>query len=506
MRRTLWTILCLICAGRACVQALYIPGERQSGMQSAIYAAADGDPTEGIYEIGPVWNTGSKKQYETIQAAVDDSNAGDVIIVTKGIHSGPGNRDIDFRGRAITLRSVEPLEPQVVAATVIDCGGSSENPHRGFLFHSGEDANAVVDGLTITNGGGRYDGGAIKCWDYSSPTIRNCLITGNLSGGRAGGIFCTDHCSPAINNCIFSNNAATRGYGGAICCFDYSSPTIADCIMTDNGAVGRGHHGGAVYCHNGSNATLVNCFMSGNTAGHRGGGFSAYWSEPTLINCTIVGNASLEGGGVSSFRESNPTLVNCIIRDNMAPDGPQIALINTIRVWGVSIPTEMTVLFCDVQGGSSGATVDASCTLNWGEGNIDFDPQFVEPGFWSDANAPWDANYSDYVVGDFHLPPDSPCVNAGDNTSIPAGVTRDLDGEQRVFAERVDLGADEVVTEIVDLNGDGLVGFLDLAVLAHEWLQSGGSLRADFTEDGFIELLDYTKLASRWKWRAKWRR
>ncbi|UCG48089.1 MAG: right-handed parallel beta-helix repeat-containing protein [Phycisphaerales bacterium] len=506
MRRTLWTILCLINAGWACAQTLYAPGERHSGMQSPIYAAVDGNPAQTTYEKGPLWNTGSNRQYQTIQAAIDDSNAGDVIVVAIGSHSGPGNRDIDFKGRAVTLRSVEPLDPLVVAATVIDCGGSNTDPHRGFFFHTGEDANAVVDGLTITNGAGCYDGGAVKCWNHSSPTIRNCLITGNLSGGRAGGIFCAHYSNPAITNCIFTGNAATTGYGGAICCFDNSSPTITDCIMTDNGAMGSGHHGGAVYCHDAGNATLVNCFISGNTAGHRGGGFSAYWSDPTLINCTIVGNASLEGGGVSSFRQSNPTLVNCIIRENRALDGPQIALINTIRIWGVSIPTEMTVLFCDVQGGSAAATVDASCTLNWGQGNIDLDPQFVEPGYWSDANAPWDANYSDYVVGDFHLPPDSPCVNAGDNTSIPAAVTRDLDGEQRVFAERVDLGADEAVAEIADLNGDGVVDFLDLAVLADEWLKNAAGLRADFSENGRVELSDYTHLARWWKWTAKWRR
>jgi len=31
----------------------------------------------------------------------------------------------------------------------------------------------------------------------------------------------------------------------------------------------------------------------------------------------------------------------------------------------------------------------------------------------------------------------------------------DLDGEQRVFADIVDMGADEVVTDPVDLNNDG---------------------------------------------------
>ena len=47
--------------------------------------------------------------------------------------------------------------------------------------------------------------------------------------------------------------------------------------------------------------------------------------------------------------------------------------------------------------------------------------------------------------------------------SAPWGVMADLDGEQRIFADIVDMGADEVVTNPVDLNNDGVVDYLEMS-------------------------------------------
>ena len=80
-------------------------------------------------------------EYPTIQAAIDDSNDGDTIMVSDGTYTGDGNRDIDFLGKAITLRSENGPEN-----CIINCQGSSSNPHRGFTFHSGEGPNSVLAG------------------------------------------------------------------------------------------------------------------------------------------------------------------------------------------------------------------------------------------------------------------------------------------------------------------------------------------------------------------------
>ena len=59
--------------------------------------------------------------FTTIQAAVNDSNTGDTIIVQPGQYTGDGNRDIRFLGKAITVQSIDPNDPNIVSANTVDC-------------------------------------------------------------------------------------------------------------------------------------------------------------------------------------------------------------------------------------------------------------------------------------------------------------------------------------------------------------------------------------------------
>jgi len=90
--------------------------------------------------------------FNNIQAAIDDSNDGDIVEVQPGIYSGSGNRDIDFKGKVITVRSKDPNDLNIAATTIIDCNGTGTDPHCGFQFHSNENSNSILVGLTITNG------------------------------------------------------------------------------------------------------------------------------------------------------------------------------------------------------------------------------------------------------------------------------------------------------------------------------------------------------------------
>lgn len=90
-------------------------------------------------------------EYPTIQAAIDACDSLDVVELLDGVYTGPGNRNLDFGGRTITVRS-RSNDPR---ACVLDCEGedlSIGEARRGFLFHSGEGPEAVVRGLTITRG------------------------------------------------------------------------------------------------------------------------------------------------------------------------------------------------------------------------------------------------------------------------------------------------------------------------------------------------------------------
>jgi hypothetical protein len=108
--------------------------------------------------------------FTTIHAAINDANNGDTIEILPGTYTGEGNRNINFLGKAITVRSTDPNDPNIVGATIIDCNNSSLS----FYFHNGEDAKSVLDGLTII--GGQID--CSKTWatdqEPGSPTIKNC--------------------------------------------------------------------------------------------------------------------------------------------------------------------------------------------------------------------------------------------------------------------------------------------------------------------------------------------
>ncbi|NQT19752.1 MAG: right-handed parallel beta-helix repeat-containing protein [Planctomycetes bacterium] len=175
----------------------------------------------------PLEDGSCEHPFDTIQAAIDAACDGDTVIVRDGTYTGAGNRDLDFGGRAITVRSENGPEN-----CTIDAQGNSSEPHRGFYFHSGEGEDSVVDGFTIT-GGYSVEGGGIRC-DDSSPTITNNTITANTAQRSSGGaIYCSDNSSPAITNNTIANN--TSDGGGGICCYDTSSPTITNCILWGNG-------------------------------------------------------------------------------------------------------------------------------------------------------------------------------------------------------------------------------------------------------------------------------
>ncbi len=322
--------------------------------------------------------------YPTIQAAIDAINPKDYVVtlLQPGIYTGAGNRDIDFLGKAITLRSTDPHDPNIVAATVIDCNGDPNNPHRGFYFHSGEDANSILDGFTVTNswawnGGGMYN-------SYSSPTVRNCIFSDNSAGQWGGGMF-NWHSSPTVTNCTFRGNSAVDRAGGMWS--DRSSPTV------------------------------TNCVFSGNSADWSTSVMYIWYSGLLLTNCTFSGNLSRSGygSGLYSGFYSSVTIRNCILLDGIS-SGPNASL---------------SVTYSNIAGGYAGT------------GNIDTDPCFLDPGYWDPNGTPGDADDDFWVNGDYHLRPGSPCIDAGDPIYVAGPNETDMDGDPRIINGRVDIGVDE---------------------------------------------------------------
>jgi parallel beta-helix repeat protein len=238
-------------------------------------------------------------QYPAIQSAIDAAVDGDTVIVAPGTYTGSGNRDIDFLGKAITVRSTDPNDPNIVTATIIDCNGTETEFHRGFYFHNGEDSNSVLDGFTITNGvtlpsRGTDSGGGIAC-SGSSPTISNCRITDNVAYSKGGGIYCYDS-NATITGCTVTGNSARYG-GGLFAC----NGSITNCTIIGNSADYSG--GGLARC----DGPVTNCIITGNSASEGGGLFDC---DGSITNCTIKGNSN------SGLNRCSGPITNCIVTGN----------------------------------------------------------------------------------------------------------------------------------------------------------------------------------------------
>ena len=258
---------------------------------------------------------------ETIQSHIDAADDGDLIVVLSGIYQGEGNYNIDFKGKAIMLRSVAGWPSCIISAY-----GDYANPRRGFIFQTGEGNNSIVDGFTITRGFTVDNPGAgILCTGGASPTIQNCEISGNMATGTlgvGGGIACMGS-SPIIrNNRIVSNSARGSFGGGGIYC-NTSSAEITGNLIGGNVA---DYDGGGLYCILGAPVVAFNEFMENEAT--RGGGMCNWMSPSQITNNLFVMNDGHDyGGGLycretgDNYNDYTPTIASNTFTENFLVGG-----------------------------------------------------------------------------------------------------------------------------------------------------------------------------------------
>jgi len=345
---------------------------------------------------------GGAGAFTSIQAAIDAADPDDEIIVRAGTYL----EAISFNGKAIRLASGDGPEATIINGTghchVVQCV-------------SGEGPGTVLEGFTITGGKADKlaylgDRGAGMLNVGSSPTITNCIFSGNTT--REGGGMCNQDSSPTITDCTFTGNgtpvssSSSRGAGMLNL---NSSPKVTNCTFRRNSA----RSGGAMYNYR-SSVTMTNCSFSRNKATGLGGAIcNVVDSRLTVVNCSfsdneatrgrglLKRNEAMGGGGIFNDIRSYAEVANCILWGNKPNELACPSL------------TTVTVNWSNVHGGWDGP----------GGNNIAADPLFV-----------------DNRKGNLRLKPQSPCINAADDASVR--VRTDLGGNPRI-TKRVDMGAFE---------------------------------------------------------------
>ncbi|HUW81367.1 MAG TPA: right-handed parallel beta-helix repeat-containing protein [Phycisphaerae bacterium] len=217
-----------------------------------------------------------------LQAAVDAAVDGDVLILYPTRYADR----VSFQGKAITIRSADPTDPNVVAATIIDADGENRSA---VVFAQGEGAEAVLDGVTVKGAG---DSGIYI--DGAGPTIRRCVI----------------------EQCVMDSYA--DGDGGGVYCMS-GWPTIENCTIRDNEA----EYGGGMYLVD-SAAIVRSNLLQDNEAYEEGGAIYLALSDDLILNNTIVQNASgsgpLGGSVVTCLVGGHTVLASNIFWQNYDPD------------------------------------------------------------------------------------------------------------------------------------------------------------------------------------------
>ncbi len=333
--------------------------------------------------------------YASILYAMAYRGSCDEILLEAGTYDEP----VDFGGEDLYIHSTSGA-----ASTIID-------PAIGLnvvTFDSGETAAATLEGVTITGGTshGVYIIGA-------SPTILDCVITGNSASSGAG-VYASSYSGLFEGNTVSSNSASSNGGGMYI---TGGSPQILGNWIEGNDA----SNGDGLWLN--SSALVASNVLLDN-AGHGiylDVASSSSRDDSDVVNNTIVGSSSY---GVyldyyyysSSTRYYSTTdFINNIIYSSGSYD---VYVGGGYTNWASYLVWEDN----DVYGGSGYSAASRTGTA----GNVSQDP-----------------NFTDAASEDFTLAwPSAYCIDGGQDAS-GYGVTDDIDGTTRPLGLSYDMGAYE---------------------------------------------------------------
>jgi len=306
-------------------------------------------------------------EFSTIQAAIDSSDSGSVILIAPGTY----RENLELRGWLSLQGDGEPGEVVVDGAV----SGSVVS-----LDNLG-DASVTLRNLTLKNGSGHEpagtylpgtQGGAVWCF-RSTVYIYDCRLLGNDCGGEGGAVYLSG-ATAEMEDCVFSGNHAGRNGGAVYSTGAFDPLAMRNCSFENNVAGGSG---GAVYAERGRPVEVSGSLFWKNKATNDAGALGSLDTRMTIRTSTFVENIQPDDRStvaITTCDQSEITL--CIFAFNSG--------------WAASVECLSFSHSCNCFHQNSGGTYRV--------GVLDATEFSVDPEFCNRA------------TGDFRLRSSSPCL------------------------------------------------------------------------------------------------
>jgi predicted outer membrane repeat protein len=435
--------------------------------------------------------------------------------------------------------------------TITNCtfSGNSASGRGGGIGNEGSSptvTNCTFSGNSATSGGG-------MCCQNSNPTITNCTFSGNSASANGGGMY-NYYSSPTMTNCILWENSdsggmdesaqihtnltvddmesytpwtipgnnifetwrdgmgnCTSGNGNDTGSNVYENPDPPGPVLTGIQSMKYDFDNDGLVYNPCTETQTVRPYLYSKIEAQTfdlPSGIGSDWTASGVTTLILpfhgtVGNATTEpfwvqlqditgygtkvfygdqpGENLDHFGENSWHYWNIPLVDFAVDLNNIVSVVIGIGEEGSEDPGGSGTIYID-DIVLIGGCINYSCVQGWtgslcGTGNINADPCFVD----ADAN-------------DFRLLYDSPCIDAGDNNSVPNDIADldndgntaepipyDLDGHPRLVdgdcndSNVVDMGAYEFAWAYIgDFDGECDVDFADWGLFAMGWLKEQG--------------------------------
>jgi uncharacterized repeat protein (TIGR02543 family) len=185
---------------------------------------APADPVPGDWAVSdPLEDGTAGHPFDSIQEAIDLADDGFVLQVLPGTYY----ENIDFQGKAIEIRGLDPNDPDTGDLPVLY--GLGHTPTVRFT-ESPSGLGSVLKGMAVVGAKGSQSG-AVECIGCA-PTLINCLVTGNHSTQVTGGAVTAVDCNLMIMNSTIADNSSGSLGGGVV--LQNSQMLMLDSIVWGN--------------------------------------------------------------------------------------------------------------------------------------------------------------------------------------------------------------------------------------------------------------------------------